>query len=171
MKILYAAFFLTLFSWGELLLWKNGLHFPLTGFLLFYLAGAFSWKLALAGGILSGCALDFVAGNVLPIILLQGIAGILLSLFWLYKVKSDSVFLHIFPGGVLIVFAWCCALAEYGASFWKWGAVYPVAMLTLSIVPGVLFLPVMILLLDTLNENLGLPLYSNVKLHLREGEF
>ena len=95
MKILYSAFFLTLFSWGELLLWKNGLHFPLTGLLLFYIAGAFSWKLALAGGILSGCALDFVAGNVLPIILLQGIAGILLSLFWLYKVKSDSVFLHI----------------------------------------------------------------------------
>lgn len=168
MKILYTAFFLTIFSWGELFLWKNGLLFPFTAFFLFYVTGALGWKTALGCGLFAGCALDFVSGNELPAALVLMMGSIAFSCFWLYRVRSDSILLHILPGGGIVLFAWIWSLLEYGSGFWKWGAVYPIALLVLDLFLGMIFLPLLILVLDTLNESLGLPLYSNAKLHLRE---
>lgn len=169
-KVLYTAFFLTISSWGELILWKNGLFFPFMGFFLFYVCGVLGWKTALCWGVLAGCALDLITGNELPGALVNAVFGIAFSCFWFHRVKSDSILLHVLPGGGLVLFAWCWCLFEYGAGFWKWGEIFPIALLVLNLFLGMIFLPLLILALDTLNEKLGLPLYSNAKMHLQEGE-
>lgn len=163
-KFFYITFFLILAVLLELLLQSFSLSFPFAAFFLFYTATAFGWKGAVFAALFACCGLDLAVGHVHPTSLPGLLLTIFLSRFWLYKVESDSIFLHFVPGGIIPLFMWLDNI------IFHWSFLYELlsrmALLSGSIVCGMVYLPVLILLLDTLNEAMGLELYVNKKLDL-----
>ena len=163
-KILYTAFFLILAVLLELLLQSFGLFFPFAAFLIFYTATAFGWKGALFAALFASCGLDLAVGHSHPGTLPGFLLTILLSRFWLYKVESDSIVLHFIPGAFIPLFMWSGNIIFHWSHFYELPG--RLALLLGSTVCGMIYLPLLILILDTLNESMGLELYSNAKLDL-----
>lgn len=163
-KFFYTSFFLILAVLLELLLQSFSLSFPFAAYLIFYTATAFGWKGAVCAALFASCGLDLAVGHTHPTSLPALILTILLSRFWLYKVESDSIFLHFIPGGIIPLFA-CAGNLIFHWSFFN-ELPGRLALLSGSIVCGMIYLPVLIMLLDTLNESMGLELYVNRKLDL-----
>ena len=166
-KFFYIAFFLILSVLLELFLQSFGLSFPFAAFLLFYCATAFGWQAAVIGAVFGCCGLDLAVGHPYPSALPGFLLSILLSRFWLYKVESDSIFLHFIPGCIIPFFLWGGNILFHWSTFYELPS--RLALLLGCSVCGMVFLPFLILVLDTLNEAMGLDLYSNAKLFL-DGE-
>ena len=166
-KIFYICFFLIPSVLAELLLQSFSLSFPFAAFLVFYTATAFGWKYALFAAFTASCGLDLAAGEPHFYSLAGFVLTILLSRFWLFKVESDSIFLHIIPGCLIPFIMKGTSFIFHGGSNLQ-EFLYDLAGLTGSTVCGMIYLPLLILLLDTLNESIALPLYSNAKLELEK---
>lgn len=168
-KFFYTSFFLILAVIGELLLRSFSLSFPFAAFLVFYTGTAFGCKYALFAAFAASCGLDLAAGEMHFYSLPGLILTLLLSRFWLYKVESDSIFLHIIPGCIIPLFMQAFPLLfRCGGNFHE--LLFRISGLIGSCVCAMIYLPLLILLLDTLNELMGLPLYSNAKLELQKEE-
>lgn len=163
-KFFYIAFFLLLAILLELLLLSFGLFFPFAAFFIFYAATAFGWKEALAAAFFASCGLDLAVGHQHFYSLIGFIPVILLSRFWLYKIRSESIFLHFIPGGLIPLFMWGGRVIFHWSNFHELPT--RLALLLGSAVSGMIYLPLLILLLDTLNESMGMTLYTNQKLDL-----
>ena len=168
-KFFYICFFLILAVPGELFLQSFGLSFPFAAFFIFYASTAFGWKYALFAAFAASCGLDLATGEAHFYSLAGLFITILLSRFWLYKVESDSIFLHIIPGGLIpFIMRGTSFIFHGGTSLHEF--LYNLAGLLGGIICGMIYLPLVILLLDTLNESMGLALYSNAKLELEKDE-
>ena len=106
-----------------------------------------------------------MSGNPHPYTLPAFGLVIALAWFWLNKVESESIFLHVVPGALIPLLAWFCTLLFFPDSL------FPNLFAQL---PGVviasffcaLLLPLEIFLFDTMNEKLGIDLYTNAKIRL-----
>ena len=149
----------------ELILRSFGLSLPLAALFLFYAAIVFGYRAGAAAAILAACGLDFMAGNPHPYTLPAFGLVIALSWFWLNKVESESIFLHVIPGALIPPLVWLCILPFFpGALLSNLFAQLPDIVIA-SFLCGLL-LPLEIFLFDTMNEKLGIDLYTNVKIRL-----
>ncbi len=162
---IYILFFTTFSVTIELILRSFGLYLPLAALFLFYAAIVFGYRAGAAAALLAACGLDFMSGNPHPYALPAFGLVIALAWFWLNKVESESIFLHVVPGALIPLLAWFCTLLFFPDSL------FPNLFAQL---PGVviasffcaLLLPLEIFLFDTMNEKLGIDLYTNAKIRL-----
>ena len=168
-KFFYIIFFLVLSVLLELFLQGFGLSFPFTAFFIFYIATSFGWKEALFAAVFASCGLDLAVGHLYFCSMAGFVLTIFLSRFWLYKVRSDSIILHFIPGGIIPLFQWGGNMFFHPARLASFGD--RLLLLPGNIAAGMIYLPLLILLLDTLHEAMGMELYANKKLFLdKEGE-
>lgn len=164
----YIVFLTILCVLAELILRGFGLLFPIAAFFVFYVTTAFGPRPAFAAAILAAFGLDFAGGcgalHPWSFLALSAVIG--LSFFWLHQVESESILLHSIPGAAIPLIVWLLSLvflAEY--RFSSFAEQFPGVILA-SFLASIL-LPVMIFLLDTLNEKLGLDLYTDAKIKLK----
>lgn len=164
-ETLYILFFTTFAVMLELLLRSFGLYLPFAALFLFYASIVFGYRAAGAAALLAACGLDFVSGSPHPWSLPAFALVIALSWFWLNKVESESIFLHALPGALIPFLVWSCRLIFHPASLFRnLSGQLPDAVLA-SFLCAVL-LPLEIYLFDTMNEKLGLNLYTDAKIRL-----
>ena len=163
---IYLFFFTALAVTLELILRSFGLFLPLAGLLLFYMTVVFGYKTAGGLALLAACGLDFVSGSQHPNSLIAFSAVIGLSCFWLYRIESESIFLHIVPGGLIPLIAWLFALPFYPGSLFS-NLFYQLPGVIIAAFVCAFLLPVEIFLFDTLNEKLGFDLYTNAKIRIK----
>ena len=112
---IYLLFFTTFSVMLELILRSFGLYLPLAALFLFYAAIVFGYRAGAAAALLAACGLDFMSGNPHPYTLPAFGLVIALSWFWLNKVESESIFLHVIPGALIPLPAWFCTLLFFAA--------------------------------------------------------
>lgn len=166
-RFVYLIFLTVLSVFAELVLRPFGLFFPFAAFFVFYAATAFGPRLAFAAALLAACGLDFAgsgASHPWSFLALSAVIG--LSYFWLHHVESESILLHSVPGAAIPFMVWLISLIFLSENFFSaFADQFPVVILA-SFLSTVL-LPVMIYGLDTLNEKLGLELYTDAKINLK----
>ena len=164
-ETLYILFFTTFAVMLELLLRSFGLFLPFAALFLFYASIVFSCRTAGAAALLAACGLDFVSGSPHPWSLPAFALVIALSWFWLHKVESESIFLHVIPGALIPLAVWLCRLPFYPASLLSNITSQLPDVVIASFLCAIL-LPLEIYLFDTMNEKLGLNLYTDAKIRL-----
>lgn len=166
-RFVYIFLFTGVFCLPEMILRNFGLYFPFCALFVFYAAAAFGTGWGLTAACLGGIALDFLSSGAMhPWSVLIFALVVWLSQVWLHRVDSDSALLNFLPGFALPILVWLLSVLFF--------AQHRLAMLTEQfpvVFPasffGALWLPVMIFLLDLLNEKLSLPLFENAKLQTK----
>ena len=163
-RFVYVFLFTGVFCLLEMILRNFGLYFPFCALFVFYAATAFGSGWGLTAACLGGLSLDFLSsGAAHPwSVLIFGLA-VWLSQVWLRRVDSDSALLNFLPGFVIPVLVWLLSVLFFAQHRMtvlteQFPAVFPASFF------GAVWLPVMIFLLDLLNERLSLPLFANAKL-------
>lgn len=165
-KIIYILLFTTVAVFLETSLRTFGIILPLVAPFVFYSTVAFGPYYAIPAAVVGGCGLDFLCGHTHPASIITLGFVIVFAIFWLHKVESESVSLHIVPGAVLPLIAWLPAsFFVSGASFTH--VLSPILDLIIACIISAFILPVEILILDALNKRLEIELYSNAKIRLR----
>ena len=165
-ETLYVIFFTVLAVACELILGSLGLFLPMTAVFLFYAAIVFGWRTGIWIAVIASCGLDLASGALLPRHLPGFIIVIALAWFWLNKVESESISLHLIPGALIAPAVWLSILPFFPGSLFT---------NVFSQLPGVvtaafccaILLPLEIFIFDTMNEKLGIDLYTNVKMRLK----
>ncbi len=148
----------------EALLRCLGIFLPLLGLFVFYAVVVFGPGTGFTLAVLGGAALDFILGHSTPVSALALSLTGGLSLFWLYKVESDSIPMLALPGALIPI------LSYLPLMLWNGGIVFlfhHLPDLFLSSFCAAFLLPLEILILDLLNQRLELKLYLNAKLERR----
>lgn len=141
-----------------------GLLLPFTAIVLFYATVVFGPRLTFPAAVLTGLILDAFFGYKLPVSALTGCLAAALSLFWLYRVESDSLSLHAIPGVILPLLVYL-PLLFFCSGFA--GLIRRFPDLLLSALLSAFLLPGMILLMDFCTGFLGFDYYMNGKIRLR----
>lgn len=164
-ETLYILFFTAFAVMLELILRSFGLFLPLAALFLFYAATVFGCRAAGAAALLAACGLDFVSGSPhlwsLPAFALV----IAFSWFWLNRVESESILLHAVPGALIVPLIWLCRLPFFPDRLLLNVLTQLPDVVTASVVCALL-LPLEIYLFDTMNEKLGIDLYTDAKIRL-----
>ncbi len=163
-SVSYVFVFSVLAVFLEALLRSLGIFLPLLGIFVFYAVVVFGPRTGFTLAVFGGAALDFILGHSTPVSALALSLTGGLSLFWLYKVESDSIPMLALPGALIPV------LAYVPLTFWNGGIVFlfrHLPDLFLSSFCTAFLLPLEILMLDLLNQRLELKLYLNAKLERR----
>ncbi|OQA88904.1 MAG: hypothetical protein BWY31_00089 [Lentisphaerae bacterium ADurb.Bin242] len=167
-RLVYIVFLTVLCVFAELVLRSFGLLFPFAAFFVFYAATAFGPRPAFAAAILAACGLDFAGGcgasHPWSFLALSAVIG--LSFFWLHQVESESILLHSVPGAAIPFLVWLISLVFLSEHRFSAFADQLPGVILASFLASIL-LPVMIYALDTLNEKLGLDLYTDAKIKLK----
>ena len=166
-RFVYIVFLTVLSVFAELVLRSFGLFFPFAAFFVFYAATAFGPRPAFGAAFLAACGLDFAGGGAAhPWSFLALSAVIALSYLWLHHVESESILLHSVPGAAIPFIVWLFSLIFLSENlFSSFTDQFP-GMILASFLASVL-LPAIIYGLDTLNERLGLELYTDAKINLK----
>ena len=162
---IYLVFFTTLAVTVELILRSFGLMLPLAAIFLFYAAIVFGYRAGLLAGLLAACGLDFMSGNPHPYTMIAFGLVIALSWFWLNKVESESILLHAVPGALIPPILWVCMLFFFTDSFFA-NLIQQMPGVVIASFFCAILLPLEIFLFDTMNEKLGIDLYTNAKIRL-----
>ena len=147
----------------ELLLRNFGFFFPCCALFVFYAATAFGFSWGVGASCLGALGRDFAgagASHPWSVLILIGIAY--LAELWLQRVESDSVLVNFLPGLLIPLLVWLYSLIFFTQHFWtvlvkQLPVIFPVSVLCAVCLPG------MILLLDSLNEKLSLPLFADAR--------
>ena len=83
--------------------------------------------------------------------------------FWLNKVESESILLNFLPGLAIPFLVWVPSVLFFAQNRWHVLLEQFPGMFPTAVISGI-WLPVMIFLLDMLNEKLALPLYTDAKM-------
>lgn len=166
-RFVYIFLFTSLFCLLELALRSFGLSFPFCALFVFYVSIAFGTKWGVATGCLGALALDFIgAGAAHPWSILSFAAVAYLASWWLHRVEWKSILLNFLPGAAIPVLVWFLSAIFFSDHFFatlrlQFPGLFPAAVLSAA------WLPAMIFLLDNLNEQFALPLYTDAKLQLK----
>ena len=166
-RFVYVFLFTWVFCLLELMLRNFGLFFPFCAMFVFYAATAFGSGWGLTAACLGGISLDFLSsGTTHPWSVLIFALVVWLSQIWLRRVDSDSALLNFLPGFGIPILVWLLSVlffAQYRLTVLteQFPVVFPASFI------GAVWLPVMIFLLDLLNEHLSLPLFANAKLQMK----
>ena len=163
-RFVYVFLFTGVFCVAELLLRNVGLFFPFCALFVFYTTTAFGTGWGLFAACLGGISLDFTGvGAVHPWSVLIFALVVRLSQDWLSRVNSDSVLVNFLPGFGIPILVWLLSVlffAQHRLTVLaeQFPSIFPASVF------GAIWLPVMIFLLDLLNERLSLPLFADAKL-------
>jgi len=165
-KIIYILLFTTAAVFLETALRTFGVILPLAAPFVFYCAVAFGPYYGAVTALLCGCGLDFLSGHTHPVTAVTLGFVVVFAMFWLHKVESESVSLHIVPGALLPLIAWLpAAFFVSGTSFDQ--ILSHASDLVIACILSAFILPVGIVVLDALNKRLEIELYSNAKIRIR----
>lgn len=147
-------------------LFRNiGLFLPFTAMMIFYFTVLYGWRFGFVLGAVTGCICDMLCGYSFPVSTLSAFFVVALAVYWLYKVESDSLMLHMVPGIILPFLVYPLSFCFAG---WTMFLQLLPALILSSLVTTIL-LPLVILITDTISEHLYLPLYADVKIKMRYG--
>ena len=152
------------FAVGEQMLRNFGLFFPFCALFIFYVAVAFGTGWGFAAACLAALALDLPGGGAHPWSILIFLPVLFLAANWLKRAESDSVLMNFLPGLIIPAIVWILSAVFFSGHFFhvlvkQLPMIFPVCAFS------ALWLPILIFLLDNLNSNLSLPLFTDAKLN------
>ncbi|MBR2428256.1 MAG: hypothetical protein IKB16_16090 [Lentisphaeria bacterium] len=151
----------------EISLRSRGLILPLLPCWIFYLSVVYGWKKTTGIALLLGVTMDLLCGCSFPIHIFTYNAVQIPANIWLKRVESDSFASLLFPGAILPLIVY---IPQTLLTTWQ-NFIYFLPYLVSICLVTALLLPVMILLLDSLANLLSFPLYANVKLQMKRGDY
>ncbi len=160
----YIVLLTGIFCTAELLLRSFGLIFPFCALFIFYTATAFGTGRGILCACLGALTLDFIgtgASHPWSLLIFAFIAW--MASFWLNKVESESILLNFLPGLAIPFLVWVPSVLFFAQNRWHVLLEQFPGMFPTAVISGI-WLPVMIFLLDMLNEKLALPLYTDAKM-------
>ena len=164
-RLVYIFLLTGFFAVMELLLRNFGLFFPFCALFIFYIAVAFGNKWGFAAICLAALALDLPgSGAAHPWSILVFLPVLFLASAWLKRAESDSVMMNFLPGLIIPAVVWILSAFFFSGHLAhvlleQFPAIFPACVFS------AIWLPVLIFLLDTLNTNLSLPLFTDAKLN------
>lgn len=162
-RFVYVFLFTGAFLLPELCLRNFGLFFPFCALFVFYTATAFGLRWGMLTACLAGFGLDAFGGAAHPWSILILFSAAYLALLWLKRAESDSILMNFLPGLIIPAQVWFLTLIffpehRFTVLVEQFPALIPAAAVS------AVWLPCMIYLLDNLNEQLALPLFTDAKL-------
>ena len=161
-RLVYVFLFTGIFCLPELFLRNLGLFFPCCALWIFYLAIAFGPGWGTVAAVLGAVTLDGMsgAGQIWSLLIFAAVIGC--AVFWIRQVESDSALVNLLPGIVIPLLVWCLSVVFFAqhllaTAIEQFPSIFP-AMVFCS-----LWMPLMIVLLDSINTLLSLPLYTNAR--------
>lgn len=164
-RLAYIFLLTGVFAVMELLLRSFGLFFPFCALFIFYVAVAFGRGWGFTACCLAALALDLPGGGAShPWSILIFLPELYLAAYWLKRAESDSVIMNFLPGLLIPVIVWLLSAIFFSEHFFhilteQLPALFPACVI------GAVGLPALIFLLDSLNTNLSLPLFTDAKLN------
>lgn len=155
-RIAYLLFFGLILILVQLLLQNFLILLPLFALFVFYATAVCGLRFALTLGLLGGVSMNFALGYPFPVALLSIPCVCWFSCFWLKKVSSNTLFLHILPGVLVTLIVYLPAFLLF-TTFWGGWRMLP--LVGLSMLLSGLLLPMMIVGFDALNGWFALPRY------------
>ena len=151
----------------EITLRSRGIILPLLPCWIFYLSVLCGWRKTVAFAVLTGLTMDLLCGCMFPVHIFTYNGVQVLAQIWLKRVESDSFVSLLAPGAIVPLIVYIPqSLLTSGQSF-----LYFLPYLVPICLVSALLLPITILILDSLANLLSFPLYANVKLQMKRGEF
>ena len=163
-RFVYIFLLTGFFILPELLLRNFGLFFPFCAVFVFYTATAFGPSWGFLAACLAALGLDSIGGGTAhPWSILIFSSVVYLAAVWLKRAESDSILMNFLPGLLIPPLVWLFSLLFFSQHFFpvlveQFPGIFPVSAFS------AIFLPLMIFLLDSLNDKLSLPLFTDVKL-------
>lgn len=149
----------------ELFCGSIGIILPLTSIVVFYFSMVFGWRIGLSCAIFSGLAIDLLYGRSFFISAPLLIAGALISLFWIYREESKSLFLNALMGGIVagtyLLPLSMISAHSLGISFSS--LFQNVSNLLFGVAFGIVFTPFLIIAMDEFAKKLGCPMFKDAR--------
>lgn len=173
MSVIFIFFVIFLSVFLEILSGSFGLIVPVSAMAVFYITAVYEWKIGMISALISGVAVDLLYGREIIFTPFFLMLAVVISIFWLYKGETKSLLIHFIPGGVcgalvslppLLIFS--LGPDDGAAGFVR--TIHIISQFMFSIVVSALWLPLFLLVVDTLSGWLGLEIYATVKERLAE---
>jgi cation transporter-like permease len=149
--------------WLQLLFANLALHLPLCIAGIFYITIAYSWKKAIFWAILCGICIDFLYQRELFISTSAFLATVIFAEYWLRKNDMNKLKNSFLPGSVIALLS-VLPIWIYKLFFYHANILYVIkdmlAVTIFSLIFGIFFLPLLVVLLDAIATRLNLTLYT-----------
>lgn len=165
---IFIVIFFSIFS--ELIFGYYGAFVPFTALAVYYISVVYDLKTGIFTAVIAGFVLDILLGRILLISPLVLILVVFFAKFWLYHGILKSLHLQIFPGIVVsIIYAVPLVFINYylnchGLLLF----LYKILNIITAMGIGCIFLPIVVLLLDSISIKLNLNQYTKAKEQLKE---
>jgi hypothetical protein len=165
---IFLLMFISIFC--ELFFGSFGIIIPFAAVIIFYLTMIFNLQTGIILAVTAGFLIDILYGRMLFISPVTLSITAFFSIFWLRKGVVSRIHLQMLPGGtVSFIYAFPLVIVNYFL-YERGFFLFFIDMLIVSsaVFFGAVLLPIVILLLDTVNAKLKINLYTDSKKKLNE---